>query len=131
MNTASTFILVALAAAGMNFGQAPSANATGMQWRIEFVPTWGICGRGIIFANGTVVVEDPVPATAKFDFRGGIKASVVLQLDKHNRIAAHFRDEDGEGFELRGVFIDAVEQGQWESKSLSCGGEWRAERAGL
>jgi hypothetical protein len=129
MKFAIAFPLVGLMTAGVVLSHPTSVNATGArQWRIELVSSWGICGHGTTFATGSIVLEDAMPTKAKFHFRGGIKASVKLPLDGRKRIAAHFRDDDGEGFEIYGALVEPLEQGEWKSGSMSCGGEWRAER---
>jgi len=94
--------------------------------RIDLVSTWGICGKDIVLAKGTIEVDTLGSATGKLIFQGS-KASFVTKLRTRDRIAVHFLREDSEHFEMEGVLSKGKAEGTWRSVTLSCGGEWHAD----
>jgi hypothetical protein len=97
-------------------------------WQIELIPTWGICGRGRVFARGTVDVGHMDSVSGMLTLYDGGRASFVTRLDRRHQFSISFLAEDGEGFTIAGAFSDSPERGTWESGTLSCGGNWQAER---
>jgi hypothetical protein len=96
-------------------------------WRIELRS--GIdCAEGRFYAGGTIEIDNSGLARGKLILYDGDQASFVTKLDQQNRISTNFLSENGEGFNIKGSYSKAQEQGTWESRTASCGGEWRAER---
>jgi hypothetical protein len=64
-------------------------------WRIELVSTWGICGKDIVLAKGTIEVNILGSANGRLTFYDGGKASFVTKLSKPDRISVHSSERTG------------------------------------
>jgi len=91
--------------------------------------TWGPCHRdGEAFAWGTIEVLSSGTANGKLTLYDASKVSFLAKMDEHHHLLTNFLSDEGEGFQIEGSFLNPHEQGHWESGTLSCGGEWKAER---
>ena len=101
------------------------ASAPASAARIELHPKSGMCGKNTILAGPLEVSGNNLEITLTAE--DGETVNVSTPIAKNGTFKTRFQIKSGDGFEIEGRFDGTTGQGKWESVTLSCNGDWKAE----
>jgi hypothetical protein len=92
---------------------------------VEFKPTSGACSNTDKIFAGTLTIQDE-RLSALLKAADGEIVTFQAPIAKNGAFKTRFAIKSGDGFDMEGKFDGMAGHGTWESKTLSCAGNWKA-----